>query len=168
MRIGILSDTHGRQDRLQRAMELLSQRQFGAVVHCGDIGSNECLELLGQARVEAYAVAGNTDRHIQDLVETARRLGVDFHSEVIEVPLGDGRHLVATHGHEDGVLAELIQGKQFPYVCHGHTHRFRDERMGAVRVICPGALRQPRHPRHPTVALLDTGSDVLEQIDVPA
>jgi uncharacterized protein len=166
MRIGILSDTHGRKDRLQRALELLSERGAEAMVHCGDIGSVECLGVLAGADAPTYAVAGNTDRHVERLSKEATRSGVSFHWEVVEVPLGDSRFLVATHGHDEEILAELVQGEQFPYVCHGHTHRFEDERVGSVRVICPGALRHPRHPRHPTVALLDTETDVLERIDV--
>ena len=42
-----------------------------------------------------------------------------------------------------------------------------DERIGPVRVINPGALHHPRDPHHPTVALLDTGTDDLQVFDVP-
>ena len=59
-------------------------------------------------------------------------------------------------------------GGQFPYVCHGHTHRLRDDRIGDVRVINPGALNHPRNPRHPTIAVLDTATDTLTIHDLPA
>jgi predicted phosphodiesterase len=60
-------------------------------------------------------------------------------------------------------LGELVHSGQFPYVCHGHTHKVRDERIGEVHVINPGALRRAR--RH-TVAILDTDGDTLEHVVV--
>ena len=164
MIIGILSDTHGDTGRLARAVEVFSHHQVQAIVHCGDFGSVECLRVLAGAAPNVYAVAGNTDHHIQELADEADRLGIAFAAEIIQAPLGDGRALAATHGHDEQLLGELIADHQFPYVCHGHTHRIRDDRVGDVRVINPGALcRAKIH----TVAVLDTDDDVLEHVIVP-
>ena len=89
-----------------------------------------------------------------------------FAEDFITVPIGNRRHLAATHGHLAHVVEELILGGQFPYVCHGHTHRLRDERIGGCRVINPGALRGPRGRRGPTCALLDTDTDELTILDL--
>ncbi len=166
MKIGIVSDSHGKAGCLRAALELLASHCCEAVVHCGDIGSTECVELLGAAGMPAYAVAGNMDHHVGRLESAANECGVKFAWEVVEVPLAADQFLVATHGDDVGVLAELIEGGQFPYVCHGHTHCTRDERFGNVRVIGPGAIRHPRHPRHPTVVVLDTDTDTLQFIKV--
>jgi hypothetical protein len=163
MKIGIISDTHGQAGRMKAAMEVLASRGVQAVVHCGDIGSAKCLELLASCGVPAYAVAGNMDRHVEDLELAAQRCGVNFAWEVVEVPIGGRRHLAATHGNDARVLGELVAGGQFPYVCHGHTHARRSERIGTVRVINPGALHHA-HPR--TLALLDTDADTVEHIVV--
>ena len=167
MRIGIVSDSHGEIDRLRGALDIFEIHDAQAIVHCGDIGSAKCIELLADAPCDVYMVAGNMDRHVERLAALARGRGIHFGWEVIEVPLADGRCLVATHGHDANILGELIRGRQFPYVCHGHTHRARDERIGAVRVINPGALRSPKDPRHPTAALLDTDAETVEFLDVP-
>jgi len=167
MKIGVVSDTHGRAGRLAAAIEVFAVRGAQAVVHCGDIGSTECVELLGASGMSAYAVAGNMDRHADRLAETAERAGVHFATEIVEVPLEDGQHLVAMHGHDEAVLSEMILGGQFPYVCHGHTHRARDERIGAARVVNPGALAHPRDPRHPTAAVLDTRAGTVEFVTIP-
>lgn len=166
MKIGIVSDSHSKAGRLRKALEAFAERNVDAVVHCGDLGSGECMELLGQFAANAYAVAGNMDRHVDRLAEIARQCGVHFGWEVIEVPLSDGRHLVATHGHDQTVLGELIAWEQFPYVCHGHTHKLSDEKRGEVRVINPGALTHPRRPHHPTAVVLNTETDALEVVDV--
>ena len=172
MKIGIVSDSHGRVELLRRAAAALVARGVRAIVHCGDVGSVPCIQAFsvgaGETSVSTYAVSGNMDRHVDRLAEEARRCGVRFHRQVVEVPLSDGRYLAATHGDDEHFLSGLIAGGQFPYVCHGHTHRIRDERFASVRVICPGALRHPKDPRRPTAALLDTQTDLLEYITIMA
>ncbi len=37
MRIGLLSDSHGKTRKLRTALELLAQHKVDAIVHCGDI-----------------------------------------------------------------------------------------------------------------------------------
>ena len=168
MRIGIVSDSHGKVERLSAAMGLFASRAVGAIVHCGDVGNTPCVKVLGDSGAEVYLVPGNVDRHLEDLQQVARDSGIHFGEEVQVVGLEEGQFLIATHGHDERILGELIAGGQFPYVCHGHTHRVRDERIGSVRVINPGALSHPRRPRHPTVAILDTGTDTLNHIRLDA
>ena len=164
MKIGIVSDSHGNVRRLQAALDAFAGRGAQAVVHCGDVGGVKCLHALADSGLKSYVVAGNTDRRADRLEQTARRLNIRFAWEVIEVPIAGGEYLVATHGSDAKILGELIAGRQFPYVCRGHTHRASDERHGPVRVINPGALHHPKHPRCPTAALLNTETGALEQI----
>ena len=166
MIIGIVSDSHGNLRRLEAALAAMAERNVQAIVHCGDIVDGESIRQLATAGVPAYVVAGNMDRHAAELQAAAQQCGVKFGWEVIEVPLDDGRYLVAMHGHDEKILGEMIAEQQFPYVCHGHTHRFRDEHIGGVRVINPGALRHARGHHGPTVAVLDTQTDTLERIAI--
>ena len=166
MKIGIISDSHGKVRRLQAAIEALRERDIEALVHCGDIGGIKCMQLLGSCRIKAYAVGGNTDRKVWQLEQAADEYGVHFASEVIGLPLDNGQSLIAAHGDDVQVLNELITEGQFSYVCYGHTHRFSDEMHGPVRVINPGALVHPRYPHHPTAVVLDTETDTLERIDL--
>ena len=167
MKAGIVSDSHGHVEPLSRAIELLAARGAEAIVHCGDLGSVASLAPLADAPVHAYAVGGNTDGPcLAGLMHAAAAAGVTFSPQTVEVPLGDGRLLVAVHGHNEPLLEELVLGGQFPYVIHGHTHRCADQTFGSVRVICPGSLAHPRGPKYPTVAILDTESDTLRFIEV--
>lgn len=163
MKVGIISDTHGQIDRLHRAIDLLTAQGADTLVHCGDLGGDDCLRALGHSGKPAYAVCGNVDRQLPHLMDLAAEVGVEMHWEVIEVPLGDGRYLVATHGHDAQLVSELLAGRQFPYVCHGHSHQRRDERVGGVHVINPGALHRAKSL---SVALLDTAKDKVEFLAV--
>lgn len=166
MKIGLISDSHGHTPRLLKAVELLSMRNVDAIVHCGDICNEQDVRLLNKAGVPAFLTSGNMDRHTARLATAAEKCKVTFHRSFVEVPLGDGQHLVALHGDDHHLLTELVDGQQFPYVCHGHTHRAADERYGNVRVICPGSLHHPRSLKHPSVAILDTQTDQLTFLDL--
>ena len=61
------------------------------------------------------------------------------------------------HGHERAA-AHMEALDDVDYVVHGHSHQRRDERVGAVRIINPGAV----HRASPlTVAVLDVETDEL-------
>jgi putative phosphoesterase len=162
VRIGILSDSHGQIKRLQAAIDALRAAGAEVLVHCGDLGSVQCLSALATCGLESYAVAGNMDRPVE-VLGTAAGGGVHFDREVVTVPLGDGRTLAATHGHDAALLRRLVSSGRHAYVCCGHAHKFSDERKDGVRVINPGALH---HARPYTVALLDTSTDELRVLKV--
>ncbi|MFB3891491.1 MAG: metallophosphoesterase [Phycisphaerae bacterium] len=161
MKIGIISDTHGHDARLGAAMAVLTARGVRAVVHCGDIGSTQCVRTLAGAGVEAWLVAGNMDRHLDGLEREAQVGNVHFARDFVALPIGGGRHLAVTHG--DGRILDELLHSDYAYICHGHTHRLRDEWIGRTRIINPGALA--RAARH-TVAVLDTDLDELEIIEI--
>lgn len=162
MRIGILSDSHGKSKRVRKAVALLTERGMDALVHCGDLCEEDDLALLAAAGVPVYLVAGNMDHPlVDDLRTAAKKLGVHFAADFVAVHLDDGRYLAATHGHLT-TLDDLVCGGQFSYVCHGHTHRLRDERFELTRVLNPGALFHPKSSSDQTVMRLDTDTDSVE------
>jgi hypothetical protein len=161
MIVGILSDTHGNDRSLAAALEVFRARGVGILVHCGDVGSARCMHMLGAYGGAVYVVAGNMDRHLEDLSHTAAECGVNFAEEVIEVPLGGGMLLAATHGNDPVNLSGLISSGRYRYICHGHTHRPTDQTVGKVRLINPGALDRAKTR---TIAILDTQQDALEQV----
>ena len=166
MRIGLVSDSHGKTDVLKEALSLLIAAEAEAIVHCGDICCLASVRLLNALAVPAWLVAGNVDSDLQGLGVAGRNTNITFSQTSVEVPLGDDATLIATHGHHEALLDSLIRGQQFPYVCHGHTHRMKEETVGTARVICPGALSGPRYPSFPTAAIVDTGRDAVEFYDI--
>lgn len=147
-------------------MQIFIAAGADAVVHCGDICSVDDVELLSMGpsgRPQPYLVAGNMDRDRAALRAATEQWNVRYHDEVIEVPIGEGEYLAALHGDNGTLMAELMADSQFPYICHGHTHQTRDERVGMTRVINPGAIFRARPL---TVAILDTETDELTYLEV--
>lgn len=166
MKIGILSDTHGAVGRAIRALELLLARECRAILHCGDIGSEEVLhELAALCRAHAaplHAVLGNVDLYDAGVREfsdgdTARVWGSRAELELA------GKRIAILHGHEIRSLMAAISSGEFDYVFTGHTHQTRDERAGRTRVVNPGAVHRANPP---TVAALDLATDALEFISI--
>ena len=59
MKVGVLSDTHGRFDRVRDALSLFDSAGVEAVFHCGDVGGIEVLEQFVGRRF--WFVWGNMD-----------------------------------------------------------------------------------------------------------
>lgn len=159
MRIGLLSDSHGRADTTAKAVRALLDHGAELLLHLGDVGSEAVIdELVGH---HARIVFGNCDDEIGSLTRYAGLMGVG-----VDHPMGGleiaGKRIAFTHGHLQHLVDQaLLDGVD--YLFHGHSHELRDQRVGRTRIINPGALfRAPRY----TAAVLDPARDALEIIDV--
>src|SRR5690348_8579677 len=59
--LGILSDTHGRRDASKAGIELLRARGAKYLIHCGDVGGEDILDLLAGDDPPSAFVWGNND-----------------------------------------------------------------------------------------------------------
>lgn len=159
MILGILSDTHDRLDRTERAMAALIEAGAEAVVHCGDLTTTAIV--LACSALPAYYVWGNNDFDEAELAAAIEVAGGICLGLGGEVDLG-GKRVAVTHGHATGTVRRLASADP-DYLLYGHTHVVADDRRGATRWINPGALH--RAPRW-SVAVLDLGADALRIIEV--
>ena len=60
MRIGVVSDTHDRQEAVAEAVRLLLEQQVELILHCGDIESPETVRVFKP--VPTHFVFGNWDK----------------------------------------------------------------------------------------------------------
>ena len=145
MKILLVSDTHGKDENLERAIE--EARPFDMLIHCGDVEDRE-IYTEALAGVPCTFVAGNNDFYS------------DLPSEVI-LNMENHRILV-THGHYYGAsrsnerLAREARARYCDAVFFGHTHRPFFEIIDGVTLINPGSLTWPRQTgRRPSYMLLD-------------
>lgn len=154
MKIGILADSHGRIDRVRRALHVFEENGAETLIHCGDVGGVEVLEEFVGRRL--WFVWGNTDSPWPAWRPQVESLGLPWPDGPVELTL-DGRPSAIYHGHESDFRLAIRSGK-YDYLFHGHTHKPEDRREGRTRVLNPGALHRTRHP---SVAVLDLEADDL-------
>ena len=145
MKILIVSDTHGKDEKLEEAV--LREAPFDYFIHCGDV---EGREIFIEALVECPCtiVAGNND-FFSDLPR----------EDVIQL---EGHRLLVTHGHyygaSMGLYGLLDEGKTrgCQAVLFGHTHRPVNETEDGILLLNPGSLAYPRQEgKRPSYAVME-------------
>ncbi|MFW6205832.1 MAG: metallophosphoesterase family protein [Gemmatimonadota bacterium] len=143
MKLGLISDTHGRL----RNEVFHRFRGVDRILHAGDVGPYELLMEL-EAVAPVTAVYGNTDGFdVRDRVPLVARLEAG------------GLQVAVTHGHQlgapepDGLRAALPDAD---IIVYGHTHRALVDGDGAL-VVNPGSAGAPRFGRSASVAVLTLG-----------
>jgi len=161
MIIGLLSDTHGNLPRTEKALSLLKNAGARHLFHCGDLGSEDVLTLLFEARESGTPVTlvhGNVDQWDPDLHLYAKKLGMSLPRLV----KGRFENLTygVTHGHDATAMTELLDENP-DYIFTGHTHVPCDEIRGKSRVINPGAVHRAQTPM---VSVLETRTGQLNRL----
>jgi len=153
MRIGLISDTHGKLD--SSILEIFEG--VDRILHAGDIGGGDILiELSSLAPVTA--VYGNTDGF--PLVSTLKSW------ELLDL---QEERIALTHqiGHPERLsreASEKIAAYRPTLVISGHTHAPFDRMVGGVRFLNPGAAGPRRFSLPRTVALLQVGDRAGVQV----
>jgi putative phosphoesterase len=137
MRIGVVSDTHGHVPYTRAAVRMLESLEVELVIHCGDIGSPEIVELF--APWPAHFVFGNVDHDHHLLAAAIRQAGKTCHDRFGSLQL-EQKKIAFLHGDDTLRLRETTTSGQWDLVCHGHTHIARKEKVSSTLVLNPGAL----------------------------
>ena len=142
MRIGLISDTHGKLRR-----EVFPHFEgVDLILHAGDVGGEEILTEL-ETIAPVHAVVGNTDGF-----PLASRL-----AESLTLDLA-GRRIVVTHGHRLGAPTPERLRQAHPdahIIVYGHTHVPLVERYGGSLIVNPGAAGPARFKLKPSIAILE-------------
>lgn len=160
MRIGVVSDTHGSVEHTRPAIRMLDSLEVDAVLHCGDIGSAEVVELF--EAWPTHFVLGNCDHDHTELQSAIESAGQTYHGLFGELELA-GVPIALMHSHEIRRFRETIDSGRYRLVCYGHTHVAKKERRGDTLVLNPGALyRADKH----TIAVVDLPSVEATLVEV--
>src|SRR5688500_8848082 len=106
MKIGILSDTHGKLGTALRAVELLRTQSVDMLIHCGDVGGEEILDTL--AGYTSYFVFGNNDYDRAGLQRYATTIGINCLRD-FGVVGADGKKIAVTHGDDPRMITRLTR-----------------------------------------------------------
>jgi len=145
MRIGLISDTHGRW--LPRV-----ESEFAGVdliLHAGDIGDPSILSLLGEI-APVYAVRGNCDS--SSLFAKIPEI-LTIEGGAIIMGLLHGHQLDPSRMDEDAIA--LFRPRGATLIVHGHTHITKHAVYDGITIVNPGAIHQYSRGNESTVALVE-------------
>lgn len=132
IKIGIVSDSHGREIQLERFRDLCIREKFDAVFHLGDV-REDAKWLARNLTMPLISVAGNCDPFSRQPEEARAAY--------------EGHHILAVHGHNQGVKYGLERLSYYAeeigaeIALFGHTHRQFAGYVGRVLLVNPGSLR---------------------------
>ena len=161
MRIGVVSDTHDRQEAVAEAVRLLTEQQVELILHCGDIESPDTIRAFKP--VHTHFVFGNWDKDKAKLTAAIKEIGGTHYDSFGVLTLCEKR-IAWVHSHERHQLRQLENADYFDYVFYGHTHVREQHRTGRTLVANPGALFRA-NPK--TCIVLDLLTGEIKPIIVP-
>src|SRR4051812_23518331 len=86
MKLGIISDTHDRVERVVTALDLFRSKGVDRLIHCGDVTSAQTVELFQGWTVDF--VLGNCDWNPVELESAMKKIGATLHRPFGELDLG--------------------------------------------------------------------------------
>ena len=155
MKLGVMSDSHGNIEFMQRACDLMIHK-FGAkaIIHLGDdYADTKSLDMEGRpiyAVPGMYEAAWNDDRISHRLIKEFG--GITF--LISHTPTRDKHDRT---GDINPGRALTRYGAQV--LLHGHTHRFGVvQAVDGLIVVCPGHIKAEKDRGvMPTFAMMDAG-----------
>lgn len=176
MKIGIISDTHGHEQRWALACEKFFN-DADMIIHCGDVlyhgPRNPMLEdynpaglaeRINNSKIPVVIAKGNCDSEVDAMVlETP-----------IETPyayvVADGFRIVATHGHtveSDAEKDKMAKHLRADLFITGHIHTNVLEKRGDTIFLNPGSPSlSKREDKRATVATLDLAAKKIAILDI--
>lgn len=143
MKIIVVSDSHGRDERLDEVLQL--ERDADCYIHCGDIEAPE------DSYPMYHIVKGNNDYFY------------DYPDKII-LPAKHHRILVM-HGNQFSYMRRLERMAVYAkkegcdIFCYGHTHVAALDQINGVMMLNPGSLWRSRDGRGPSYAILSVEDD---------
>ena len=163
MKIALLSDIHDHQGALAWALTEIAAHDVGHIFGLGDYCAPFTITQLATANLPTFAVWGNNDADKTAMTHNAHTHNANFtfaHHNFGEITL-DGDRYFLTHFPQ---LAEHAAATgDYVAVFHGHTHRPRNEKIGTVPIINPGAII-PHADTPSTFAIFDTDTRTVTHI----
>ena len=135
MKIGIITDTHDRQQTLAKATDVFVEHNVDYILHAGDITSPATAEVLAKIdRARLIAVFGNCDTDKVSLENIIRRHDGEIHRGVCRRRIGEKTLIMA---HDPRALGDAATTGDYDLVVYGHTHEYDIHREGETLVINP-------------------------------
>jgi putative phosphoesterase len=166
MKIAIISDSHDNITNLKSAIAKLKTLAPDALIHCGDLSAPFMIPVLADLKVPTYYTFGNNEAEIHYTIKKAAEHGINIMRMktgewIGELELG-GKKIAFTH--YGTIATALAFTKKYDIVCHGHTHKQREERIENTLVVNPGEIHNCKSEG--SFAIYDTDTDSVQFHDL--
>jgi len=136
MILGVVSDTHNHIDNVEKIIDIFNSNNVEKVIHTGDITQSKTLVRFKRLKCPLLGVYGNNDQEEHGLVETAKENGFTFQEPPFSLEI-EKRKISIFH-EPDEIEIFIKKNPSVNLIIHGHTHRYRNEMIGKVKIINPG------------------------------
>ena len=127
MKIGIISDSHTKYKKAQKALEMLLENGAEFIIHAGDIVEVETLDLLKNCGKRYVAVYGNNDAHLVFYHNDYNLVQEPYYFKLAETTF-KLMHL------------PFYMTPDTEVVLFGHTHQFESEFTNKTLFLNPGEV----------------------------
>jgi putative phosphoesterase len=136
MILGVVSDTHNCVLHVEEIINIFNTEKVDKVVHTGDITQAKTLEKFSKLKCPLIGVYGNNDLQEEGLKKVAKENNFLMQDPPLILTLNE-RKLAVLH-EPDGIDDLIATDPSIELILHGHTHRYREEQIGRVKVFNPG------------------------------
>ncbi len=135
MIIGVTGDTHNNLKNIGEICTIFNENSTDLVFHTGDISLPKSLLCFNKLKCPLVAIIGNNDVGERKGLEEAAK---SFKCQIFDEPYFT--NLISVNisiiHHPDLIDNEMLNKNQL--ILHGHTHRFRNEKIGNTVIFNPG------------------------------
>ena len=171
MKYMFASDIHGSAYYCRKMLEAYDKEGASRLVLLGDIlyhgprndlpreyAPKEVIAMLNERKTEIYAVRGNCEAEVDQMV-----LNFPVLADYCVLEL-EGRTFYATHGH---VYNEenLPPSKEGDIPIQRHTHVLRADKKEGYTILNPGSVSIPKEGNPPTYAIYEDGRFTIKDFE---
>ena len=136
MILGVVGDTHNRISNVEKIIDIFNEKKVDKVIHTGDITQAKTLRRFSRLNCQLIGVYGNNDLEEEGLKDTAEQNGFNFQDPPSVLEISNTK--IAVFHEPDKIESFLKKDSSIDLIIHGHTHRYRNENIGNIRIINPG------------------------------
>jgi len=136
MILGVVGDTHNHLPNVEKIIDIFNEKNVDKVIHTGDITQAKTLSRFSRLNCPLIGVYGNNDLEEEHLKDVAEQNGFNFKHPPFLLKINN-KKIAIFHEPED-FENFLKKDPSIQLIIHGHTHRYRNENIGKVKIINPG------------------------------
>ena len=136
MKIGIISDTHGRYANISKGIDIFKKYGVEYVLHAGDIVVPNSLEMFSELeKCRFVAVFGNCDMNKICLTAAINGFGGEIFKSPHTIDIGNKKVFMT---HIPRALEKVAGNGIYDLIVYGHTHKLDVRKAGQTLIVNPG------------------------------